>query len=1086
MDRAAPGSSAREAEDYLVSVFSACTGFELAVVTSAEASSRKRLRECLARAGAEITVVPPELEQVLGARQIGTEPTGHRSFVLWIESETDADDQRWRELVAALNRSRQRLMNQHRYLWVVAGPYSLQRIMTRQGQDLYSGAYKVPHVVAHAGAELRWLHLSDLQLGGERLDRGARQGGDVWRSVEELLLPDLARMIDDLGAGPELVLVSGDLAAAGQSVDYEHVDRCLDRVLDELERRTSKRPLLLAVPGNHDVERPADPLGRWPFEVLRRHDDEGDAFAHSLREHLWVRKDAGILELLFPAYAQWARRRVLDALQLDQLGMEAGVVYVRSVVRSHIPGDWSVVIEKDDFRLGIVGLNTAWTSFDDEVGAGCVVLPFEQIEAALGSDGVARWVGDTHWCMLLTHHGPEWLSKASDEALTRIQPLARFAVHLCGPRHAGVEVKAQATAVLVERGYPLFAWGIAQAGRPSGYRVGRIGRDGQLESRIRVLEPIPARGAWRYVDGVEAASSTRTRATESHHESWWPGALRSYLDALVSRHGMVSLMGFETRLRVPLRLDELHVPLDAILDLGGRERRVFGSAAEAEAEHEGLSIRGHEVALVDALASATRMGRRGIVILGDPGSGKTMQLARMLLKVVQDGPESIGLPVGTVPVFLSLRELRSLEQTLEAFVAAQLDELGLRDVGAFAHTLVHDHGKVLYLLDGLDEVVGRDLRVNVSRWIDRQLELHPQAWFAVTCRYAGYHSDTRLPARFLELHLRPLTLKQSEEFVRRWFSIVEGALAVDPELGRRMGEDEATALLEAMQAGFGNQRVAMLTRNPLLLTTICLVHRDRGKLPQRRVELYDECVRILLESWREAKDLPVSMPAVAALRVLQPVALWLHEVQGRQKATAQALAPVIEEALAAEGVTKVVGGAEAFLRSIRDESGLLTGWSGDHYGFMHLAFQEYLAARELRRRGFDDPAVLQALAGRFGEAWWQEVILLMLGLDDPPIFERFMDALVKRPELSEWVDSEMMALCLGETSGQSSRPFVRLVRDGDDQPRLIPRQLAALRVLARTFPAALVGLAESLCEHPAQEVRAWWTERQHAEVSDER
>ena len=36
----------------------------------------------------------------------------------------------------------------------------------------------------------------------------------------------------------------------------------------------------------------------------------------------------------------------------------------------------------DDFRVGIVGLNTAWTSFDDEVDPGDIPLPFEQLTAA--------------------------------------------------------------------------------------------------------------------------------------------------------------------------------------------------------------------------------------------------------------------------------------------------------------------------------------------------------------------------------------------------------------------------------------------------------------------------------------------------------------------------------------------------------------------------------------------------------------------------------------------------------------------------------------------------------------------------------
>ncbi|MEZ4525552.1 MAG: hypothetical protein R2941_06485 [Desulfobacterales bacterium] len=42
-----------------------------------------------------------------------------------------------------------------------------------------------------------------------------------------------------------------------------------------------------------------------------------------------------------------------------------------------------------------------------------------------------------------------------------------------------------------------------------------------------------------------------------------------------------------------------------------------------------------------------------------------------------------------------------------------------------------------------------------------------------------------------------------------------------------------------------------MTRNPLLLTNICLVHLSRGNLPTMRAALYDECTDVLLERWRE-------------------------------------------------------------------------------------------------------------------------------------------------------------------------------------------------------------------------------------------
>ncbi len=84
------------------------------------------------------------------------------------------------------------------------------------------------------------------------------------------------------------------------------------------------------------------------------------------------------------------------------------------------------------------------------------------------------------------------------------------------------------------------------------------------------------------------------------------------------------------------------------------------------------------------------------------------------------------------------------------------------------------------------------------------------------------------------------------------------------------------------------------------------MHRDRGGiLPKGRHELYDECIAVLLELWRQhkpigqGKSLSVSIPAQTGRRALQPAALWLHSMEGRTRASAEELAPVLEPALKA-------------------------------------------------------------------------------------------------------------------------------------------------------------------------------------------
>ncbi len=81
-------------------------------------------------------------------------------------------------------------------------------------------------------------------------------------------------------------------------------------------------------------------------------------------------------------------------------------------------------------------------------------------------------------------------------------------------------------------------------------------------------------------------------------------------------------------------------------------------------------------------------------------------------------------------------------------------------------------------------------------------------------------------------------------------------------------------------------RAYELTHNPLLLTAICLIHRDRGELPTKRWRLSHETVLVLLERWRRVtKRLKVSFPADDARKVLQPVAQWVHEQRGQTRAT---------------------------------------------------------------------------------------------------------------------------------------------------------------------------------------------------------
>ena len=549
--------------------------------------------------------------------------------------------------------------------------------------------------------------------------------------------------------------------------------------------------------------------------------------------------------------------------------------------------------------------------------------------------------------------------------------------------------------------------------------------------------------------------------------------IRNYCKKADALHNFIPLVGFKTRLKVPIDLVKIYVPLRAILDMRSTGEACFGNAEDADTFLKDCG-QGQEIPLIQAFKRARELDRTGIVILGDPGSGKTTHLKRLLLWCLRGGLEELGLPGDMIPVFLPLRELQNVSKGLEDFIQEQLNQRHLQTPAGFGRRML-ERGNLLLLFDGLDEVADPGHRAEVSRWISQARTVHPTCYFVVTCRFAGYTKQVQMDAPFLEMHLRPLDKLQAETFIRNWYVIVESAWLTDKDQAKSVADEKARELIQLLgKPEFRSRKVFQLTRNPLLLTNLCLIHRDRGNLPRSRGSLYEECIEVLLELWRDAIDFSSRVDAATGKRVLQPAALWLHQEDGRTRAGADELAPAMDPVIKA--VQWPHGSAGEFLAAVRDESGLLTGWGDGTYGFMHLGFQEYLAAREIRNKAFQElmdqgsSPVLEGLAAHFHESWWQEVGLLLVALDEPSLFVPFMRKLVNAPVFLSRPD--LIDLCLDDAAEVSTEPFEELISavPGKD-PDFWQRQRQALELIKRIEPGKLEKLAPELKSHPDDNIR---------------
>jgi formylglycine-generating enzyme required for sulfatase activity len=161
--------------------------------------------------------------------------------------------------------------------------------------------------------------------------------------------------------------------------------------------------------------------------------------------------------------------------------------------------------------------------------------------------------------------------------------------------------------------------------------------------------------------------------------------------------------------------------------------------------------------------------------------------------------------------------------------------------------------------------------------------------------------------------------------------------------------------------------------------------RQGVTLPERRVELYQKYVETLLSTWNRARGLgrpPArDLDVVETVRILAPLALWMHQVAPGVGLVKQGdLQRQLAEIYAGRGEADPEMAARRFLSDVREHAGLLLERGTGTYGFIHLTFEEYLAAAAVAQKGQRDvEPVVEVLAEYIGNPAWREVVLLTIG-----------------------------------------------------------------------------------------------------------
>ncbi|HEU4324023.1 MAG TPA: NACHT domain-containing protein [Roseiflexaceae bacterium] len=491
---------------------------------------------------------------------------------------------------------------------------------------------------------------------------------------------------------------------------------------------------------------------------------------------------------------------------------------------------------------------------------------------------------------------------------------------------------------------------------------------------------------------------------------------------------------------------------------------------------------------------------RRLVVLGDPGGGKTTLLRWMatayLLRYRADPmydqlPDVATLPdEQLIPVLIRCRDLGEddLSRSFDTFLAQHLRQSELRPEEAdVMRTVILEqitHGRVLLLIDGLDEITRPDVRARFCQQIERTAARYPDAPIVVTSRIVGYRDmPYRMGAGFEHSVIAELIAEDKDLFAQRWTD------ATEQHLPARERQQRAEELRNALHS---SDRIERLTGNPMLLTTLALVKRKVGKLPSRRHKLYAEAVSVLLR-WNP----PPYHNELEEEEALPQLAYLAYEMchRGVQRLTEDEVLDLLYRMRDEYRNIYPLRNHEPkqFLVLLEARSSILIKsggtWQKTHeqpvWEFRHLTFQEYLAARALREGRYpgrdrslslaQQVALLAGTVKRYEdedgyEQWqvvesWQETLrLLVVDCKDDDIDDVLLS-------ITELLPNEIFE--------QTARArAVLAVRCLADEPNV--REDTANKVLQQFLNYDLrgdeEGLANSLFEKAASEIGAsiWW------------
>jgi len=370
-----------------------------------------------------------------------------------------------------------------------------------------------------------------------------------------------------------------------------------------------------------------------------------------------------------------------------------------------------------------------------------------------------------------------------------------------------------------------------------------------------------------------------------------------------------------------------------------------------------------------------------VVIVGEGGTGKSTLLKQMLALSAGEGRIPVWLPLARLPT----EGVLTITTLIEQLVEQARTQLGVEEVNRSFFEKAACDGLLAIGFDALDECGSlarrqkvRGLILEVARewkgcriFVTSRSDALRETPLPMFSDSSKANDDKRDP--FLGLTPLPFTRDDVTPFLEAAF-------------------DDGEQLAQQLLARTG---IEALLETPLTLMLVGLVARtSEGFLPATRTPLFARCLDTVVDTWEDAKGMPVvdgldRHQRLDVLRRLGWEAQRSEEDVLDARAAGAALLPALGNPARAKAAVDGLARRNLLLRAETAGQGALDVRS---IRFAHPQFREYLAGAHLAEQfALDATAAAAAMAPYWLDSGWLEVLRFGIATleDDPELRDLF-------------------------------------------------------------------------------------------------